>query len=170
MELRLHYQRLVNTIMRIGPRRLIFAMVTVALTASAQGNAPSSAVKLEDTGKIVQFLSSAVSWYRQRAAEEKLANEPGDLTFVQENNTVADQVVQQAFEYGRNEAQLQSKHRSEQQTQTASDQNQRLIQALQKLEQEIQDTQAELQSNREKLPRAGATRRKLIAATIEELQ
>jgi small-conductance mechanosensitive channel/gas vesicle protein len=156
--------------MRIGLRRLILAIVTVAATASGQGNAPGSAVKLEDTAKIVQFLSSGVSWYRQRGAEEKLANEPGDLTFVQENNTVADQVVQQAFEYGRNEAQLQSKHRSEQQTQTASDQNQRLIQALQKLEQEIQDTQAELQSNREKLPKAGAAKRKLIAATIQELQ
>lgn len=155
--------------MRIG-RRLILAIVTVAVAASGQGSAPSSAVKLEDTGKIVQFLSSAVSWYRQRAAEEKLANEPGDLTFVQENNTVADQVVQQAFEYGRSEAQLQSKHQSEQQKQTASNQNQRLIQALQKLEQEIQDTQAELQSNREKLPKAGAAKRKLIAATIEELQ
>jgi small-conductance mechanosensitive channel len=155
--------------MRIG-RRLILAIVTVAVAASGQGSAPSSAVKLEDSGKIVQFLSSAVSWYRQRAAEEKLANEPGDLTFVQENNTVADQVVQQAFEYGRSEAQLQSKHQSEQQKQTASNQNQRLIQALQKLEQEIQDTQAELQSNREKLPKAGAAKRKLIAATIEELQ
>jgi small-conductance mechanosensitive channel len=156
--------------MRIGLRRLILATVTVAVTASGQDSAPSKAVKLEDTGKIVQFLSSAVSWYRQRAAEEKLANEPGDLTFVQEYDTVAYQVVQQAFEYGRNEAQLQSKHQSEQQTQTASNQNQRLIQALQKIEQQIQDTQAELQSNREKLPNAGTAKRKLIAATLEELQ
>ena len=157
--------------MRIGLKRIVLTTVTLTLPAFGQGNAPSSAVAPQDPAKIVQFLSSTVSWYRQRAAEEKLVNEPADLTFAQENARVADQVVQQAFEYGRNEAQLQSKRHVEKQAQGGnSEQYQKLAQALQKVEQQIQDTQAELQSYREKLTVGTVAKRKYAQAQIQELQ
>jgi len=156
--------------MRIRIRRTVLVTATVAVTAFGQGNAPN-AVAHEDPAKIIQFLSSTISWYRQRAVEQKLANEPVDLTFSQENARVADQVVQQAFEYGRNEAQLQSKRQPGQQTQVqTSAQYQGLRQALQKVEQQIQDTQSELQSDREKLTSASAAKRQIIQATTQELQ
>jgi small-conductance mechanosensitive channel len=157
--------------MRTGLKKVVLTTVTFALSAFGQGNTPSSAVAPQDPGKIIQFLSSTISWYRQRAAEEKLVNEPTDLTFSQENARVADQVVQQAFEYGRNEAQLQSKRRTEKQTPGGnSPQYQRLSEALQKIEQQIQDTQAELQSNREKLTGGTAAKRRYAQAQIQELQ
>ena len=157
--------------MRIGIRRIAFTTVAAAVTAFGQGNAPTSAVAHEDPAKIIQFLSSTISWYRQSAVEQKLANEPADLTFSQENARVADQVVQQAFEYARNEGQLQSKRQPEQQPQGQnSAQYQGLRQALQKVEQQIQDTQSELQSNREKLTRATAAKRRTIQAQVDELQ
>jgi small-conductance mechanosensitive channel len=157
--------------MRMGLRKVVLTTVTFALTAFGQGNTPSSAVAPQDPAKIIQFLSSTVSWYRQRAAEEKLVNEPADLSFAQENARVADQVVQQAFEYGRNEAQLQAKRRPEKQTQSGnSQQSQRLAESLQKVEQQIQDTQAELQSNREKLMVGTAAKRRYAQAQVQELQ
>jgi small-conductance mechanosensitive channel len=157
--------------MRTGIKKVVLTTVTFALTAFGQGNAPSSTVAPEDPGKIIQFLSSTVSWYRQRAAEEKLVNEPTDLTFSQENARVADQVVQQAFEYGRNEAQLQSKRRPEKKAQGGnSPEYQRLSEALQKVEQQIQDTQAEIQTNREKLTGGTAAKRQYAQAQIQELQ
>jgi small-conductance mechanosensitive channel len=157
--------------MRIRIRQIVLTVVSVAVTAFGQGNAPSTAVAHEDPAKIIQFLSSTISWYRQRAEEQKLANEPADLTFAQENARVADQVVQQAFEYARNEAQLQSKHQPGQQPQgQTSAQYQGLRQALQKVEQQIQDTQSELQSNRDQLARSAAAKRPIIQATIQELQ
>lgn len=151
-------------------KKVVLTTIAFALTAFGQGNAPSSAVAPQDSAKIVQFLSTTVSWYRQRAAEEKLVNEPADLTFAQENARVADQVVQQAFEYGRNEAQLQSKRHAEKQAQGNSEQYQRLAQALLKVEQQIQDTQAELQSNRDKLTVGSAAKRRYAQAQIQELQ
>ncbi len=156
----------------MGLRKLVLTTVAVAVAAFGQGNAPKSSANPEDTAKIVQFLSATISWYRQRAAEQKLANEPADLTFVQENQTVADQVLQQAFEYARNEAQLQSRRQPAQQAQGSATtaQYQGLTQALQKVEQQIQDTQAELQTNRGQLLKAGPGKRKLIQATIQELQ
>jgi small-conductance mechanosensitive channel len=157
--------------MRIGIRRIVLTTVAVAVTAFGQGNAPSTAVAHEDPAKIIQFLSSTISWYRQRAEEQKLANEPADLTYAQENARVADQVVQQAFEYARNEAQLQSKRQPGQQPQVqTSAQYQGLRQAVQKVEQQIQDTESELQSDREKLTSAPAAKRQIIQATIQELQ
>src|ERR1700692_556010 len=156
--------------MRIRIRRIVLTTVTMAVTAFGQGNAPSTAVAREDPAKIIQFLSSTISWYRQRAEEQKLANEPADLTYAQENARVADQVVQQAFEYARNEAQLQSKHSPQQPQGQASAQYQGLRQALQKVEQQIQDTESELQSDREKLTSAPAAKRQIIQATIQELQ
>lgn len=158
-------------LMRIDLRKVVLTILTLALTAIGQGNAPTSAIAHQDSGKIIQLLSSTISWYRQRAAEEKLVNEPTDLTFAQENARVADQVVQQAFEYGRNEAQLQSKRHAEKQTQGGnSAEYQGLAQALQKVEQQIQDTQAELQSNREKLTGGTAAKRRYAQAQIQELQ
>jgi hypothetical protein len=152
-------------------KKAVLTTVTFALTAFGQSNAPTSAVAPQDPAKIIQFLSSTVSWYRQRAGEDKLVNEPADLSFAQENARVADQVVQQAFEYGRNEAQLQSKSHTEKQTQGGNAQQyQKLAESLQKVEQQIQDTQAELQSNREKLTRGTATKRRYAQAQILELQ
>jgi small-conductance mechanosensitive channel len=157
--------------MRIDLRKVALTILTLVLTAIGQGNAPTSAITHQDSGKIIQLLSSTISWYRQRAAEEKLVNEPTDLTFAQENARVADQVVQQAFEYGRNEAQLQSKRHAEKQTQGGnSAEYQGLAQALQKVEQQIQDTQAELQSNREKLTGGTVAKRRYAQAQIQELQ
>lgn len=157
--------------MRIGLQKIVFTTLTLALTAPGQGNAPGSSTAKQDTGKIVQFLSSTISWYRQRAAEDKLVTEPSDLTFSQENARVADQVVQQAFDYGRNEAQLRSKLHPEKPAEGGSSaEYQGLAQALQKVEQQIQDTQAEIQSNREKLTGGTAAKRQYAQAQIHELQ
>jgi small-conductance mechanosensitive channel len=142
---------------------------TAAPAKPAQGNP----TPYQDSAKIIQFLSTTVSWYHQRAAEQKLATEPSDLAFLQENSRVADQVVQQAFDYARSEVQLQTRARSQavtpQQGENTS-QYQRLNQALQKIEQQIQDTQAELQSNREKLARATAAHRRTLQSQVDELE
>ncbi|HUK49176.1 MAG TPA: mechanosensitive ion channel domain-containing protein [Terriglobales bacterium] len=166
--------------MRIGIRRAIFTIVLCCLAAFGQAgapanSAPNNSVSPEDTGKIIQFLSSAVSWYRQRAVEQKLATEPSDLAFLQENARVADQVVQQAFDYARSEEQLQSRRRAAQPaTQAQQSENtsqaQRLNQALQNVEQQIQDTQSELQTNREQLARATPAKRRQLQSQVDELQ
>ncbi|HZQ19243.1 MAG TPA: mechanosensitive ion channel family protein [Terriglobales bacterium] len=161
--------------MRIGIRKAAFAVLAVVLPAFSQGGTPNpaSAPTSVDAGKIVQFLSATISWYRQRASEQKLANEPADLTYLQENARVADQIVQQAFEFARSEAQRQSqRHATQPATQSTggNTQYQRLNQALQNIGQQIQQTQTELESNREKLARTPASKRRPIQAQVDELQ
>lgn len=160
--------------MRIGIRKAAFAVLAVVLPTFSQGGTPTpaSAPASVDAAKIIQFLSATISWYRQRASEQKLANEPADLTYLQENARIADQIVQQAFDFSRSEAQRQSQRRAQPTTQSAggNTQYQRLNQALQNVGQQIQQTQTELQSNREKLARAPASKRRTIQAQVDELQ
>jgi len=152
-------------------RTLLIGILLGGIAAFPQNNAPSAPRTSPDVGKIIQFLSHTISWYRELAAEQKQVTQPSDLTFVQENRRVADQVVQLAFEYARGQAQLQPKQQPSQQQQTQqSDQYQRLTQAVQRVEQQFQDTQAELQSVREKLANAGPAKRRALQSQVDELQ
>jgi len=147
----------------------------IALGAFSQ-NQPATTSQV-DSGKIIQFLSQTVSWYHQRAVEQKLANEASDLTYAQENRRVADQVVPLAFEFARNQAQVQSKQSAQpaatQPTGAATEaagQSQRLSLQILKLDKEIQDTQAELQDARDKLAKSSAAKRQFHESLVSELQ
>src|SRR5881394_2471024 len=88
----------------------------VALSGVTQVAAPQPAAPAMQPSQIIDFLSHTINWYRQLAAEQQLATEPSDVTFLQENRRVADQVVQLAFDYARSQAQLQVKQASRSQT------------------------------------------------------
>lgn len=154
----------------------LLAILLIALYGAGQqsNNGATSAPQAEDPGQIVQFLSHAISWYRQLAVEQQLATQPVDLTYYQENNRVAGQVVALAFDYARSQAQLQSKQRA----QTAkpagtggnASQAQGLAQADQRTEQQLQQTQTELDSTRAQLAKAAPSKRKMLQAQVDELQ
>ncbi|PYV08672.1 MAG: hypothetical protein DMG07_25115, partial [Acidobacteria bacterium] len=142
--------------------------------APAQTDKGGNSSPTPDPGKIIQFLSSTVSWYRQLAVEQKAATEPADVTFVQENRRIADQVVPLAFEYARNQARLQARQSANPQQAPqqsgGSGQNQRLAQAAQKVEQDLKDTKAELDSFRAKLAETPEARKRLLQTQIAEAQ
>src|SRR6266404_3541379 len=158
--------------MRFGTRKVtvVFGVLFSTISPLAQNNAPTPQPATQDPGKIIQFLSATISWYRQLPIEQKLAAEPSDLAFVEENRRVAEQVVQLAFEYARGQAQLQAKQPNHPRQNDNTSQYQGLRQAVQKVEQQIQETQAELDSVRKKLPAATGARRTLIQSQIDELQ
>jgi small-conductance mechanosensitive channel len=154
---------------------LIAGVVLFWLTSigAAQDPASQAASPVMHSVQIIDFLSHTITWYRQLAAEQQLATNPSDVTFLQENRRVADQVVQLAFDYARTQAQLQAKqaNRTQAQEQTpALEQYQRLNQAAQKAQQEIDDTQKELGDTRAKLASATASRRKLLDSQVAELE
>lgn len=154
-------------------QKALLAVLILCGWVAAQTNSaePSPAPVSQDPAKIIDFLSDTISWYRELAAEQKLANEPSDLTFIQENRRVADQVVQLAFEYARNQAQVRQSTQQAHTTQgDEANQYQRLFLAVQKLEQQIQNTQSELQSTREKLPSAVGAKRHALQSQADELQ
>lgn len=149
-----------------------WVMVLVCVSASlGEQSAPPPVGPVEPPDKILAFLSAAVSWYHQLAAQQKLVTEPADVTFLEENRRVADQVVALAFDYARNQAQLQVR-----QPQTASakadntGQVQGLMQAAQKVDSDIQQTQGEIRSLEQKLARSPASKRQALEAQLAETQ
>ena len=162
--------------MKFSLRKIVLALGTLCLgiPALAQTDNGGNSSPTPDPGKIIQFLSSTVSWYRQLAVEQKAATEPADVTFVQENRRIADQVVPLAFEYARNQARLQARQSANPQQAPqqsgGSGQNQRLAQAAQKVEQDLKDTKAELDSFRAKLAETPEARKRLLQTQIAEAQ
>lgn len=153
-------------------RTLVAVTLLLALFCIGQNQPASIGPPTQDPAQIVQFLSRTISWYRQLPVEQQLATEPSDLSYVQENRRIADQIVQIAFDYARSQAQLQSKLKKAQQSSQPADasQSQRLTQAFDKTEQQVQDTQNELQETQQKLASAPASKKAVIQAQVSELQ
>lgn len=147
------------------------ATAPAAKAGSASSSAPGSTPALQPA-QIIDFLSRTIAWYRELPVQQQLATEPADLTYVQENRSVANEVLQLAFDYARAQAQLQAKQSKGNQAQAAggSQQYQQLTQAAQKTDQDLEDTQKELQDTRDKLAHSTAAKRKLLQATVDELE
>ena len=149
-------------------------MVLVFCAFSAFSQTPPSATQsaAATPTQVIDALTRTIAWDRQLAVEQQLATEPADLTFIQENRRVADQVVQLAFDYARAQADAQERQsgHSEQKQTPDSAQYQRLTQAAQKTDQDLQDTQNELQSTRDKLNHAVGAKRKLLDSQVAELE
>src|SRR5215469_8142771 len=152
-----------------APLPLVLLLSTLAFAQPNHASGPAP----QDPAQIVQFLSRAIEWHRQTAAQQQLAKEPADLAFFQESRRAADQVVQLAFEYARAQAQLQAKQPSKppaSQPASSSGQYQRLVQLAQKTDQQVNDTQSELDETKAKLAGAPASKRKLLQSQVAELE
>ena len=161
---------------------LLFLTALLMSQSNTQSNSTQSnkagnlggAVYTQDPAAIIQFLSRTISWHHQLTAEQRLASQPSDLSFLQENRRAADQVVRLAIDYARSQAQLQSRQHGSQPAQSSandsSGQAQRMEQALQNLNQQIEQTQGEIQGFREKLSTASEARRNALQSQIAETQ
>lgn len=162
--------------MSLTKNQLCRTVVLLAFCASsatfAQNQPPSSPSATIPPAQVIDVLTRTISWYRELPVQQQLATEPADLTFIEENRRVADQVVQLAFDYARGQADAQEKQagRSDQKQTPDSAQYQRLTQAAQKTDQDLQDTQNELQSTRDKANHAVGAKRRLLDSQVAELE
>lgn len=54
---------------------------------------------------LMQFLSKTVNWYRQLGVEQQIADDSGDVTFLEDDRRISSQVVQLAFDFARQQEQ-----------------------------------------------------------------
>lgn len=154
------------TRMRLGSAFLVLGFLGVSLSQ----NPPAAA---HDPFHILQFVNQTINWYRQVNFQQQVASEPSDLFVVNDNHRMADEVVRQAFDFARAEAELIVKqpaptHEADQSS--PSSRYQSLYQLSSKLDQQIKQTRAELDSFRQKLNTATGHRRQVLESTIEETQ
>ena len=155
-------------------RRLVmFAIFLVVYLGSSQAfpqNPPESAPK---AASIVEYLTETIGWYRGTTVEQQIANEPSDVTFLNENRRISGEIVRLAFDFARLAERNESKKPKGNQTQeqaSAPSQNQRLIQAVAKADQQVEQSQNELQSLRQKMATTPKSLRPALEAQIGETQ
>src|SRR5215471_6100216 len=81
---------------------IVMAMTTVGLSAQvspAISDPPSNQ-------QVVAFLTKSIDWYRHCAIERKIATDPVDLVFLEDNRPSAAQILQLSFEFARAGAQF----------------------------------------------------------------
>jgi len=156
-----------------GRRLVIFAFFVVLCLGGSitfSENPPVSASRAAD---IVAYLTETINWYRGTAVEQQIANEPSDVTFLNENRRISSQIVRLAFDFARLEEQNEAKRAKGGQTQgqvNAPSQYQRMIQAVAKADQQVEQSQNELQSLRKKLEATPGKKRSALESLIAETQ
>jgi hypothetical protein len=81
-------------------------------TAGLSAEIPPTASNFPSGQQVIAFLTESIDWYRHRAIEERLATEPADLLFLQDNRPIAAQVVQLSFDSARADASLAATFRA----------------------------------------------------------
>jgi len=154
----------------IGVFIFILAILSLSPGGRLSGSSESAAV---DAQAVVAFLNQSIEWYRHLPVEQQLATEPGDVTFVNENRHLADQVIRLSFEFALAEADLQSRERSESTAQPGSSEQSQyraLLELAAKADQQVKRSQDELGALRQKLETANSRDRKVIQSAIAETQ
>jgi small-conductance mechanosensitive channel len=154
-------------------RRLTVLIVTIFAITLAPGAFQNPSAATPDAPTTIQFLSQAVDWYRQSQREPQIATGPGDLTFVFDNRRMADQVVKLAFDFARQQEQLEAKQSKLNQSQTQNSnlsQYQSLVQAATDADHLVQQTQDEVQSLKRRLESTPGGKRAQLETLISETE
>ena len=67
---------------------------------------PAAAAQTDERVGVVDFLGETIAWYRQLETEERLAIEPAEALFVDDDRQMALQITRLAFQYARAKAVL----------------------------------------------------------------
>ena len=86
-------------------RFLLFATFLAVCLGGSQAflqnppeSAPPSVLMAEN---IVEYLTETIGWYRGTAIEQQIADEPGDIPYLNENRRISGAIVQLAFDFAR---------------------------------------------------------------------
>jgi hypothetical protein len=179
----LRHLRLITTavvcLAAVAVGTLVFAQ-NASSPNSAQNSATQAATakntpdpKAVGSDEILQLLNRTINWYRELAGEQQLVTQTDDVTFYDENQRLAPQVVQLAFDFGRQQAQVAAKQPKANQQQTQSStvsQFQGLVQMAGKADQQVQQSQADLDAEHKKLEAAPQSKRKTLESSVAEAE
>lgn len=154
---------------------LVLSALFVAASGAAQSPAappsvPSSA--MPSGQDIVAFLNQSVDWHRRIAAEEEIASDAADASFLDDDKQIAVQALRLSFDFARAAAQAGANTQPPPDTQNAQPgQQQALFASFARAQSDLKNAQAELEADREKLAKASSPKqRRQLQATIDELE
>ncbi len=149
---------------------LVFCVVIFGRSAGYSQTNPAPPA---DSALIIQFLERTIGWYRQLDNVRRLATEPGELLIVNDDQQMANQVVQLAFEFAKAYAEFIQKQTSSNKVveqAPASSRYQSLFKLSETLDKQVRDTRAEVDSLRQKLAGASGRQYRDLQAQVAEVQ
>ncbi len=141
-----------------------------AFPQNAPESAPPSVLMAEN---IVEYLTGTIGWYRGTAIEQQIADEPGDIPYLNENRRISGTIVQLAFDFARQAERsksVQPKAGKAQEQASGPSQGQRLAQAAARADQQVEQAQREFESLRQKMAAVPGKNRPALETLIAEAQ
>src|SRR5580700_9859355 len=83
-----------------------WAIFATAIAGGLSAGAQQSAYKLPSNAQVVGYLLQSVNWHRHVYAERRVASNPDDLMFLDDNQVIEAQIVRLSFEFAKAEAAL----------------------------------------------------------------
>jgi len=121
---------------------------------------------------VIQFVRKTSDWYRQVQLDQQIADEPVDLTFLPEQQRMADEIVRWSFEFARQTAPLVENESPSNQLQKAGTtlDPHALAQAASSLDQQASQTLAQLEGLERERQAAPRTKQAQIDPQIKVVQ
>jgi small-conductance mechanosensitive channel len=147
---------------------LICAVLMVPVRIFTQG----SAAPAPDQKEVVDFLNKTIDWYQDRTAQQRIATEPGDAFFFDNNRPIADQIVHLSFDFARAKAELIGNNQGSTQVPppTADPAYRNLTETATRLETQMAQMRSQLEEQKKTLPRLPRSQRKGAESAIGGLQ
>ena len=167
----------------LAQQGIVFLVVAACALGLVVGLPPMSGVAAADPAAqatvsarpqvLMQFLEQTIAWYRQLVVEQQIATEPNDALVVRDNQQVADQVVQLAFDFARAQTALTAEPGGVNQApgeSPNSSEHQALLQMAATLDKDVGDLQREVESTKQNLASASGRRQKDLQSTLAETE
>src|SRR5580700_2306385 len=84
------------------------AIVAAAVAGALCADTRPSTYQLPSNSEVIGYLLQSVNWYRHGYTERQVANEPGDIIFLDDNQAIERQIVKLSFEFAKADAMLQT--------------------------------------------------------------
>jgi len=161
------------------PRGILLALTILScsfLSAILFADALAPSITPADPKSVISFLNQSVAWYRNFPAEQQLATDSNDASFLIDNRKLSGQIVALSFDFAHADADLLSRQSSQAtpapaQSDAATQSTYRSsVDMAAQADQQVTELEGEIALFKQQLATAGAAARPRIESAIAETQ
>jgi Mechanosensitive ion channel len=151
------------------------AIFAIAISGGLYADTTQGSYQLPSNTQVIGYLLQSMNWYRHVYTERQVANDPGDLVFLNDNQGIESQIVKLSFEFANADAALAKTATSPHDAPAtpaapASADLAHFIELKNRNDQLTQQTSEDIGKLNEKIASARKTDRKKLKAALDDAQ
>jgi hypothetical protein len=151
------------------------AIFAIAISGGLYADTTQGSYQLPSNTQVIGYLLQSMNWYRHVYTERQVANDPGDLVFLNDNQGIESQIVKLSFEFANADAALAKTATSPHDVPAtpaapASADLAHFIELKNRNDQLTQQTSEDIGKLNEKIASARKTDRKKLKAALDDAQ